>query len=236
MRCVEQHVEGGKELTMGDLTAELPPQHLNRVQPRAVRGQLQQAQPPCRGVDHGLDCIIELGVSMIPGHLDGPGGMVVDHGLQPFGDLLATFAASEQHDGFARIIIDGAQTRALVRLPWGGDHDVLTSRTSQGAQGGQPADMACVRIGKHLTGFQVVAGLCKRRFLSAYSGSGRLIWCWGRLSTTPACVKARRTVSSETRMLVLSARSSTKRCKVHREHGSPKLRGRRRTAVRHALR
>jgi hypothetical protein len=54
--------------------------------------------------------------------------------------------------------------------------------------------------------FQVVAGVFHRLLFTTYAGSGRLFVCWGRLSTMPACFKARRTVSSETRMPVRSAR------------------------------
>ena len=83
--------------------------------------------------------------------------------------------AAEQHDGFACMIVDGAQTIALVRLPWGGNHDLLTSRTPQGAQGGPPADSKFGRIVKDLAGFQMVAGVCTRLFCTAYAGSGRRI-------------------------------------------------------------
>jgi hypothetical protein len=34
--------------------------------------------------------------------------MLVDQGLQQFGDLPAAFTASEQHDSFAGMIIDGS--------------------------------------------------------------------------------------------------------------------------------
>ena len=89
---------------------------------------------------------------------------------QQLGDLLAPFPAVEQHPGFARVVVDGAQTIPLVRLPWGRNHDLLTSRTPQGAQGGQPADIEFVRIVKHLARVQMVAGLVKRLFLAHIPG------------------------------------------------------------------
>ena len=203
---LEQGVQGGKELTMGHLTAELPPQHLNQVQPGAIGGQIQQHQPSSCGANDGFNLIIRMGIGMIPRHIDGARGMPVDQGLQQFGDLLAPLAAAEQHDGFDCMIVDGAQPIALVRLPWGRNHDLLTSRTPQGAQGGQPTEIEFVSIVKHLTSFQMVAAVFNRLFFTAYSGSGRLIVCWGRLRTMSACFSARRIVSSETRMPVLSAR------------------------------
>jgi hypothetical protein len=78
VRRLDEGVQGDKALTMGDLTAELPPQLLKRVQLGAVGGQVQQHQPPSRGADDGLDFIIEMGVGIIPGHIDGAGRMAVD--------------------------------------------------------------------------------------------------------------------------------------------------------------
>jgi hypothetical protein len=91
VRCLEQRVEGNKKLTRGDFTTEVPPQHFNRVEPGAVGRQVQPHQPPCRGADHGLDCIIGLGIRVIPSHIDGASWMLVDEGLQtarrPPGDI-----------------------------------------------------------------------------------------------------------------------------------------------------
>ena len=42
VRRLQEGIQGGKELTMGHLTPELPPQHLNWVQPGAVGGQIEQ--------------------------------------------------------------------------------------------------------------------------------------------------------------------------------------------------
>jgi len=120
MRGLQQSVEGGQELAMGDLTAERPPPQLNRGQPRAVGRQVEQPQPPSCGADDGLDVIIEMGVGIIPGDVDGAGRMAVDQSLQQLGHFPAPCAAAEQHDGFARRVIAGAQTIALVRLAWGG--------------------------------------------------------------------------------------------------------------------
>jgi hypothetical protein len=134
------------------------------------------------------------------------------------------------------MIVDGAQPTPLVRLPRGGDHDLRPPRAPQGTQGGPPTDSECVRVVKHLTRFQVGAGVRNRLFLPAYSGSGLLICCGGRRRTRPACCRARRTVSSETRSLVCSARSSASRWSAHSEPGTPKLRGRRRPAASRAAR
>ena len=167
VRRLEQRVQGGKQLTVGDFTPTVSPQHLNGVEPRAVGRQIQQPQPPCRGTDHGLSCVIGMRICVIPGAIAGAGRMAIDQGLQPFGARLAPRAAAEQHDGVARMIVDGAQPIALGRLPWGGNHDLLTARTPQGAQGGQPTAMAFVRRVTHFTRLQMVAAVFKRLFFPA---------------------------------------------------------------------
>jgi hypothetical protein len=117
LRRLEQSCQAGKALTMGHVAAELPPQHLNGVEPRAVGRHIQSYQPPCRGTDDRFDLIISMGIGMIPRHRDNARGMLVDQGLQPFGDLPATCAAAEEHDGFAGVVVDGAQAIPRVRLP-----------------------------------------------------------------------------------------------------------------------
>jgi len=155
---------------MGHLTAELPPQHLNRVQPWAVRGQVQQDQTS-RGCAHDrFDLRIGMRIRVIPGDIDGAGRMLVDQGLQPFGDLPATFAASEQDYGVARMVVDGAQAIPLVGLPSSGNQDLLTPRAPHGAQGGQPTDTEFVSVVKHITGFQRGAGVFNRLFLPNIPG------------------------------------------------------------------
>jgi hypothetical protein len=128
LRRLQQSCQAGQEFTMGHVAAELPPQHRNGVEPRAVGGQIQQDQPPSRGTGDRFDLIISLGIRMIPRHKDGAHGMRVDQGLPPFGDLLATCAAAAEHYGFAGMVVDGAQAILRVWLPRGGDHDVLAPR------------------------------------------------------------------------------------------------------------
>jgi hypothetical protein len=41
VRGLYEGIQGDKEFTMGDLTAELPPQHLNGVEPRALGRQVE---------------------------------------------------------------------------------------------------------------------------------------------------------------------------------------------------
>ena len=219
---------------MGDVTAARPPPPLDRVEPRAVGRQGPPDPPPGRSTDDRVELLVSMGSRVIPGHSEGVRGRLVAQRRQPVGDLPAPFAAAEAHAGVAGVVVNGAQALPRGRWPWGGPHDVLAPRAPQGAQGGQPADIQCVRRGPHLARLQLGARVVARRFSPASSGSGRLIGCGGRLSTRPAGCSARRTVSSATRMPGCAARSSTTRWSVHQANGSPQRRGRRRTAAKSA--
>jgi hypothetical protein len=164
VRCLEQRVEGDQKLTMGDVTTEVPPPPCNRVEPRAGGRHVQQHPPPGLGADHGLDLMISLCIRVIPRDLDRPRWMLVDQGLQPFGDLPAAVTASEQHDRFAGIIGDGPQAIPLVRWPGGGKHDVLAPRVPQGAPSGPPTEGEFGSRVQHRPGVQMIAGGFPRLF------------------------------------------------------------------------
>jgi hypothetical protein len=157
VRRFYQGVQGDKELTMGDLTAELAPEHLHRVEPRAIGGPGQQHQPPRRSTDDRFDLILTMGAGILPGAIDGAGGMFVDQGLPQLGDLTTTFAAPEQHNGFTRIVVDSAQAIPFIRLTGGGHHHVLALRAPHGAEGWQPTHVTFVGVIKDLACGQLAA-------------------------------------------------------------------------------
>src|SRR5262249_20246888 len=109
------------------------------------------------------------------------------------------------------------------------NHHLLSDRTPQGPQGWLPTNVKFVSIVEDLPGLQVITCVFNRLFFTWYSGSGLEILCWGRERTTPPALRARRTVSSETRSLVSPAVKSANRCRVQSEKGWSKARGRRRT-------
>ncbi len=53
-----QGVDAGEQLTVCDLAAELAPEHLNRVQPRAVGWEVKQDEAPGRAAQHRLDLLV----------------------------------------------------------------------------------------------------------------------------------------------------------------------------------
>jgi hypothetical protein len=99
---------------------------------------------------------------MIPGNLDGAGGVFVDSGLQPFGDFPATFAAPAPYDRCARIVIDGPQAVPLRRVTQRGTHDLLPVWAPHGVQRGHPTHVEGVGIVAHVSCAQVVAGRFER--------------------------------------------------------------------------
>ena len=147
---------------MGHFTAALAPQPRNGVEPRAVGRPVQQDQAPGRSADHGPDCIIGMGIRVIPRHREGTRGLLVDEGLQAFGNFLAAFAASAQPHGFARLIGDRTQTAPLAGLTRRGDPALLPLRAPQRPQRGPPTAVACVGVVAHGSSFQGVAGLVAR--------------------------------------------------------------------------
>jgi hypothetical protein len=90
-------------------------------------GKYRVAPTARGGANDGLDFIIEMRVGVIPGDIDGAGRMPFDYGLQQLGHFPAPLAAAEEHYGFTRVVVNGPQTIALVRLPWGENHDLLPS-------------------------------------------------------------------------------------------------------------
>lgn len=58
---------------MGDLAPELAPEHLDRVQPRAVGREVQQNEAPGRAAQHRLDLVVLVRAGIVPGDVDGLG-------------------------------------------------------------------------------------------------------------------------------------------------------------------
>jgi hypothetical protein len=79
--------------------------HLNQGQPWAIGRHIEPGPPPCRGTDDRVDRRIGMGIRVLPGHIEGTHGMLVDEGLQQVGDLLAPFTATEAHDGVAGVAL-----------------------------------------------------------------------------------------------------------------------------------
>src|SRR5512139_1654116 len=114
--------------------------------------------------------------------------------------------ASEQHYRLTGMIIDRANAVALVRLSRGRNHDLLALWAPHRSQGRHPREVELIRIIEDLLRFQGRTGVFNRLFLTAYSGSGLLIVCCGRLMTMSAAFRWHRTVSASTRIPVCSAR------------------------------
>ena len=90
---------------MGLFPAKMAPQHFDGIEPGAVGRQVEQDETSgCTSHDR-LDFVILVGRGVVPGHIDRPGGMLVQERLQYFGDLTSAFVEPEEDDGFSRVIV-----------------------------------------------------------------------------------------------------------------------------------
>ncbi len=157
-RRMSQGVQADKERAIGDLTTERPPAPLQWIQPRAVGRPRQPPQPPRRGAYHGFDLILTRGIGLLPNATDRAGGVLVDHGLPPFGHFPATFAAPEQDDGLACLVMDRPQALPFRGLTRREDHHLWPLRTPHGPQRRPPTEVAFVGGVAHVSCAQGVAG------------------------------------------------------------------------------
>src|SRR5215217_1697526 len=190
---------------------------------------MQQDQSACRSAQDHLDLVVLMGVGVVPGYIHGARRMLLQQRLQQFGDLTPALTPTDEDHRLAGMVVDRSDAVALFGLGWRLDHHLLALRSPHRLEGGHPAQVELVGVVEDLSRSEVVASLFNRLFLRAYSGSGLVMVCWGRLSTIPAAFRCTRTVSYSTRMPVCSAMWSAKRLSVHTENGNPRLRGRRRT-------
>src|SRR3954462_936807 len=103
------------------------------------------------------------------------------------------------------MVVDRSDSVALFRLGGRWDHNLLAFWSPYRLQGWHPAQVELVGVIEVLSRGETVAGLFDRLFLRAYSGSGLVMVCWGRLKTIPVAFKCTRTLSQVTRMPVVSA-------------------------------
>lgn len=149
----EQSLHRLKEFAMRDFTTKVSPEHFNRVKPRTVSRQVEQHQPSRRATHHGFDFIVFMSVGVVPGDVDGASGVLVNQGLQQFGDFATAFSFLEQHHRVTSVVINGPQTIVLLGHAGGRDHNLLAHRAPQGAQGWQPTQVEFVGVVEGVTFF-----------------------------------------------------------------------------------
>src|SRR5258707_6932155 len=167
---------------------------------------------------------------VIPGDIDGPRRVFLQECFQERRDLFAALVPLQEHHRFPTVLVHGSTAVVLGRLSGGGNHHRLSLGAPHRPQRGEPTEIELIRVIEDIPRFPVVAGRFTRLFLSAYSGSGLLIVCWGRLNTISAAWRWTRTVAFSTRIPVRSANASANRCSVQVEEGRSRRRGRRRTS------
>jgi hypothetical protein len=148
----EQGLHGLKELTMGHFAPEVPPQHFDRIEPGAVRWQVQQDQASRRSLQQRFHLIVLMRIGIIPGHINRAGGMFLHQRSQQLGHLLTTLVLLELHHRFAGVIIDGSDAILGLLLTWRLDHHLLAFGAPHGSQRGEPTPVELIGIVKHLAG------------------------------------------------------------------------------------
>ena len=104
--------------------------------------------------------------SVVPGNVDRLIGMLLQECPQQFGDLLAAFAVTHQHNGFARVVVHRTNAVASGRLKRRGDHDLLSNRAPHSAERRVPANIEPIRVVEDRAFLQVIALLFDRLFLT----------------------------------------------------------------------
>ena len=97
-------------------------------------------------MDDRFDLIVFMGVGIVPGHIDGSGGMVVHQGLQQFGDFAASLVASEEDDRLSGMVIDRANPVVFRRLPRSENAYLLAFGAPERFERRQPRDVELVRV------------------------------------------------------------------------------------------
>src|ERR671912_105417 len=88
-----------------------------------------------------------------------------------------------------------ADAVALLGLGGRRDHHLLAFGTPYRLQCRHPTQVELVGVVEAIARPEAVPCSLDRLFLSAYSGSGLVIVCWGRLRTMPAVFRCARTLS-----------------------------------------
>jgi hypothetical protein len=89
---------------------------------------------------------------ILPGDLDGPGGVFVQERFQQLGDRFATLVALQEDHGFPGVLVDGADAVGLGRLGRGRDHHVLPLGAPHGPERREPPQGALVGVGAVVAG------------------------------------------------------------------------------------
>ncbi len=71
-----------KEFTVSHFPPKMAPQHFDWIEPRALRRQVEQDQPPCRCSDDRFHLIILMRVGIVPSHRDGSCRVLPNQGFQ----------------------------------------------------------------------------------------------------------------------------------------------------------
>ena len=109
-----------------------------------MAGTVTPAALPLHG--RPLDLIVFMGVGIVPGHIDGSGGMVIDQRLQQVSNFTPPLMPSEEDDRLPGVVIDRANPVVFRRLTGGENAYLLAFGTPERFERRQPRDVELVRV------------------------------------------------------------------------------------------
>src|SRR5574341_1586954 len=124
MGSINQGLNRNKEFAMGDLTAEMSPQHFNRVEPGAIGRQIEQDQPTRSIPENRFNFVVFMGVGVIQDNIDRAGGMTFQHCLEQLSYFSPPLVATDKDNGLTCVIIDRPKTIAFGGVARCEDHDL----------------------------------------------------------------------------------------------------------------
>ena len=152
-----QGVDAGEQLAGCDLAAELAPEHLDRVQPRAVCREIKEDEAPGRAAQHRLDLVVLVRAGIIPGDVDGLGRVLFQERFEEFSDLASPLMRAGEDHRLAALPINRPEQKAPPRLHRGRDHHLLPLGSRHRPRGRIPADAELGGVVEDRAGPQAVA-------------------------------------------------------------------------------
>jgi hypothetical protein len=89
-----ERFDGRDQLAVGHLAPEVAPEHLDRIQLRAVGGQVEHHQAASRSAQHRLDLLVLVGVGVVPSYVEGARRMLLQKRFEQFGHLRPALAST----------------------------------------------------------------------------------------------------------------------------------------------
>ena len=112
----QQRLDAAEQFAVGDLASEVPPDHFNRVEPRAVGRQAQQDQAPGGTSYNRLDFFVLMGTCIVPGNVDSFVFVALEQSFEQLSDFWPPFLLARDDKRLPGVPVDRTQTVPADRL------------------------------------------------------------------------------------------------------------------------